>query len=252
MSAAPGPLPVTPRVLVMRAEPEAARTAARLVALGFAPIAAPLTRIVATAEPPPQGPFDAVLVTSARAAPFLAALPEEVRAKPFLAVGPASGEALVAAGIADVRAAGGDAGALAQLVRESLAPGARLLHVAGEDRKDEPGASLAASGYAIAAWSAYRAEPRALDAGIRAALAKDRLHGALHYSRRSAVLALEAVRAAGVEEGFVRLLHATISEDAAEPLGQAGVRRLHVAPEPSEAALLSTFADAASVAFGAR
>lgn len=241
-----------PRVLVLRAEPEAARTSSRLVALGFDPVVAPLTRIVATAESPPEGGFDALLVTSARAAPFLAALPDEMRALPVFTVGAASAEAVTAAGFSDARSADGDAQALGCLVRESLAPGARLLHVAGADRKDEPGASLAAAGLRVVAWNAYRAQAQPLEARVRDALAQGTLQGALHYSRRSVALALEAARTGGVEGAFLRLLHAAISEDAADPLRRAGAARVHVAKEPRETALLSTFADAASVAFGAR
>ena len=75
---------------------------------------------------------------------------------------------------------------------------------------------------------------------------------ALHYSRRSATLFVAAVAGAGLADRLPGMLHAAISPDAAEPLRAGGARRIAIAAEPSESALLRVFADAASLAFGAR
>src|SRR5690349_19116846 len=60
------------RILVMRAREQGERTAARLVALGHAPLLAPLIEVRPTGQPPPAGPFAAALLTSAHAVAPLA------------------------------------------------------------------------------------------------------------------------------------------------------------------------------------
>lgn len=240
-----------PLVLVTRAEEDGRRTAAALEAMGFRPLVAPLIATRATGAAPPPGPFDAVLVTSAKAAAFLAEAPVDVAAVPVFAVGPRTAEAARAAGARDVRIAEGDAASLARLVSASLSQGARLLHVAGEDRKPEPAESLARAGCEVVAWSAYRAAPAPLPQAARAAIASGAAGGALHYSRRSAELLVAALEQAGLVDRLPQLVHASISPDAADPLRKAGATRVFVAPRPEESALLRTFADAASVAFGA-
>ncbi len=240
-----------PRVLVTRAEEDGRRTAAALEDMGFAPLVAPLIATRATRAAPPPGPFDAVLITSAKAAPFLSEAPVDIVAVPVFAVGARTAEAARAAGAQEVRIAEGDAVALARLVAVSLPKGVRLLHVAGEDRKPEPAESLARAGYDVVAWAAYRAAPTPLSEAARAAIASGAAGGALHYSRRSAELFVAALEEAGLADRLPQLVHASISPDAADPLRKAGATRVFVAPRPEESALLRTFADAASVAFGA-
>ncbi|WP_372425422.1 uroporphyrinogen-III synthase [Salinarimonas chemoclinalis] len=247
-----GETPAPPLVLVCRAAEDARRTTARLRAEGFSTLSAPLIETRATGEPAPTGPFDAVLVTSAKAAPFLARAGLDLARTPILAVGERTAEAVRDAGGVDVATAEGDAVSMIARVRATFGPGTRFLHVGGRDRKAEPDASLRAGGYAVAAWPAYEAAPVPLDAAAGAALAAGAVDAVLHYSRRSATLFVEALVGAGLADHGRSLLHAAISADAAEPLRAAGATRIAVAAEPSEDALLRVFADAASVAFGAR
>ncbi|WP_052341088.1 uroporphyrinogen-III synthase [Salinarimonas rosea] len=249
MSAQPASAPL---VLVCRAAEDARRTAARLEAEGFRTLVAPLIETRATGEPPPEGPFDAVLVTSAKAAPFLERAPIDLARTPILAVGDRTAEAVRAAGGRDVATAEGDAVSMIERVRETFSPGTRFLHVGGRDRKAEPDATLRTSGYVVATWPAYEAASVPLDETARAALAAGAVDAALHYSRRSATLFVAAVAGAGLADRLPGMLHAAISPDAAEPLRAGGARRIAIAAEPSESALLRVFADAASLAFGAR
>lgn len=228
------------RVLVTRPQAEAERTAMRLVALGHDPVVAPVLTIERTGAPPPPGPFDALIVTSANAVLALAEL--EARALPVFAVGGRTAAAVAGEGFADVRAGARNATALAALIARSLKPGARLLHVTGRDRKPEPDLSLAAAGFQVEAWTAYAAQAaKRLPDAAQAALKDSRLDAALHYSRRSAVILLDLVHDADLTHPFLALDHVCLSPDVAAPLREAGGRRIIAAEWPDEEALLAKF-----------
>lgn len=227
------------RVLITRARPDAERSAQRLAALGHEAVIAPVLEFAPASEPAPPGPFDAVMLTSARAVPALASRHGHAR-MPVFAVGERTAAAAAAAGIDDVRTAGGDALALAALIMRTLPPPARLLHIAGRDRKSEPAASLTAAGFVVEAWTAYDAVVIAdLAEEARHALQVARLDAALHYSRRSASLLLDRVSEAGLITPFLDLWHVCLSSDAAFPLRSAAAPRVAIAERPDEAALIA-------------
>jgi uroporphyrinogen-III synthase len=227
------------RVLITRARDDAERSARRLATLGHEAVVAPVLEFVPTNERAPAGPFDAVVLTSARAVPALASRGGDARI-PVFAVGERTAATAAAAGIDDVRAAGGDARALAALIMRALAPPARLLHVAGRDHKAEPATSLIAAGFSVERWIAYDAVAveHIADAAHRA-LREARLDAALHYSRRSAALLLERVGEAGLIAPFLALSHVCLSADAASPLQSAGAPRVTVAGRADETALFA-------------
>lgn len=223
------------RVLVTRPSPGAERTARRVAEMGHVAVTAPLLAIRPTGVPPPAGPFDAVLVTSPQAVPHAARLPH---AGPVLAVGTRTAQDLREAGLRDVRAGPGDAGGLARLAAGILPPGARLLHVAGRDRKPEPAASLEASGFTLQAWEAYEARPAArLPEAARAGLAGHTIDTILHFSRRTATLLLSLAGSEGLGSSLQAPRHLCLSADVAAPLREAGLTAL-VADRPDEEALL--------------
>lgn len=140
-------------VLVTRSEPGAAATAARVRALGHAPIVMPLTRTVALPEVaavPEDLPETAVVaVTSAAAlrhAP--AGLVDRLRRHRCLAVGEATAEAARAAGFADVRSGPGDAEGLAGLI-VSWNRGEPVVFLAGRVRRDILEPRLRAAGIPV-------------------------------------------------------------------------------------------------------
>lgn len=229
------------RVWVARAESAAARTAERLRALGHDPLVAPVLTIACTDASAPAGRFDGILLTSANGVEPLAQA--GTGGAPVFAVGRRTAERARSAGIGPVICAEGDASALAALVRRSLPPGAALLHVAGEDRKPEPAASLCAAGYVLAIWTAYAARPvEALPRTVSRALAQadgTRLDAALHYSRRSAAIGLALAEAAGLDRPFRALAHYCLSPDVALPLVEAGIPAHFVPAQPDEDSLLS-------------
>jgi uroporphyrinogen-III synthase len=228
------------RVLVTRPELDAQRTAERLAAHGHVAVVAPFLRIGQTGARPPAGQFDAIVLTSANAVPALAALDPDARALPVFAVGARTAAAAMQAGFCNVTAAEGDAASLVHVVTKALPRGARLLRVAGRDRKAEPEASLSDAPFAITTWVAYEAVavPR-LPEPAEHALREMRLDAALHYSRRSAAVALRLVEDAGLAQLFLALSHICLSPDAALPLQEAGAPRVRIAECPAEEAMLA-------------
>lgn len=228
-------------VLVLRPETAARRTAQRLGERGHAVVIAPLLTIHSTDEPRPAGAFDGVVVTSPNA---FEALGEgdvaALAALPLLAVGERTGEAAREAGFAAVMAAAGDRIALAALAPSVFPAGARLLLVLGRDHKADTPALLAAAGFAVVPWIAYVAEAEeSLPPAAVVALGGGNVTVALHYSRRSAALALNLAERAGCGEAFRALRHLCLSEDVAAPLRAAGIRRVAAAAAPHEEALLA-------------
>ncbi|MFK0297795.1 uroporphyrinogen-III synthase [Brevundimonas sp. NPDC090276] len=123
------------RVWITRAQPGAARTAARLTALGFEPVVAPLLAIRPLPDALDQAPdfatVAALAFTSPNGVAAFAALTPALRERPVFAVGDATAEAARDAGFHDARSAAGDIHALARLIAATtikgliLAPGAR-------------------------------------------------------------------------------------------------------------------------------
>ncbi|KMO17334.1 uroporphyrinogen III synthase [Methylobacterium platani JCM 14648] len=225
-------------VWVARPVPAGARTAERVAALGHRPLLAPVLDLAPSGAPPPDGPFDALILTSASAVPAVAR--SALAALPAFCVGARTAAAARAAGLDRVREAGGDARALAALIGDALPRGARLVHAAGQERKDEPAATLGARGYRLTVWVAYAARPVPdLPEPVATALAEGALDAALHYSRRSAATALGLARAAGREAAFRGLAHHCLSPDVAAPLVAAGILSHVVAARPDEDALLA-------------
>ncbi|MDE2017149.1 MAG: uroporphyrinogen-III synthase [Hyphomicrobiales bacterium] len=226
------------RVLVTRAEDFAAATAERLAAAGHEALLAPATEIARLDAPVPPGPFDALAATSARAPMSLAsgALPAFADT-PFYAVGEATAAAARRSGFGSVRAGEGDGAALARRIVGDLGPGARVLLLAGEDRKPDFEAALAAAGVECEVLEVYAARERSgWNAGEAASVV--RAEAALHHSQRSAALALRLAQGAGVSAAFRRLLHVCISIPASAPLREAGCARISVARRPTDAEMV--------------
>jgi uroporphyrinogen-III synthase len=229
------------RVLVTRPVPEAEATAARLSALGHAPLVVPLFRPQATGATIATG-AGALAITSPRTVAFLPeATIEAMRNRPAFAVGDRTAQALWEAGFRDVRSAEGDIQALATLVAAAgLATGTTILGPGGEMRAGNLGAALARAGLRLDAPAVYRmvSEP-ALPATIRKALDGQQVDAALHYSPNAAAALLRLAGEAGVAGPGAQLLHVCLSEAVAAPLRPHGWTRLAVADTPDEDALLA-------------
>jgi uroporphyrinogen-III synthase len=226
------------RVLLTRAAEDCARSARFLRRLGVETVCAPLIETRPADPPPALHDCDGVIVTSAKAAAFLADLPPACRAKPIFAVGPRTARALARHGFAARHVGAGDALSLLRDIPRLISPPAHLLHVTGRDHKAEPARGLRGQGFTVTLWEAY--EARALPAlapEALAALEAGRMHAALHYSPRSAKLALARIAETGLRERFCELRQVAISPDVAEILRDAGCRDVVTATTPNEKAM---------------
>ena len=124
---APDPKASSARVWVTRAEPGAARTAARLRDMGFEPVVAPLLTIKTLTPPVPDlDAFAALAFTSVNGVVAFAALTPR-RDHPVFAVGDATAQAAREVGFGAVRSASGDLHALARLIAGDLRHAALLV-----------------------------------------------------------------------------------------------------------------------------
>ena len=235
------------RLLLTRPEPDAQRTAAALRAQGHDVVAAPLLRIAPVTDAQiGDGPWAAILITSANAADAIAAHARvtPLRALPVFAVGQRSAEAVAAAGFADVTSADGNVTDLARLVATRMQPAAPLLYLAGEDRSGDLAGNLRAHGFAVETIIVYRAVAATGLLPVAAEALSSGIDGVLHFSRRSAEAYVNAARAAGMLANALKPVHFCLSAQVAEPLAQAGTADIRVAERPSEAALLALIAAA--------
>lgn len=167
------------------------------------------------------------------------------RASPLYVVGARTARAAEARGWRLAAPSATNSRRLAEILKSAMPRDAAVLYLAGRDRKPAIEAAFAdtelfelAEVYAAAprqSWSS--AEIRALE------LCKF----ALHYSRRSAALAMDLASAGGAAAHFRLMTHVCLSDDVAEPLIASGTASVHVAARPDEAALLATLRQAAAV-----
>ncbi len=231
------------RVLVLRPDDGARRTAGRLKALGHEAITSPVMETVATHAPGPAGAFDAMIATSAQAFSLAnaAALAPFLRL-PLLCVGARTAQAARDAGFGDVASEAPDAAALADTITGRTS-GRSLLYLAGRDRKPDLEQALTAANIIVTPWVIY--EARALPALRKEALESLRtgkLDAALHFSRRSAAIFCERMAESSLENEARALLHIAISAGAAKGLDQLAPPRVRIAAAPDEAHMLDELA----------
>lgn len=233
------------RVLLTRPPEDSRAVAEALAPDGIECLIWPLTRIVPVPDAP-EIPPDAggLLFTSANGARVFAALSPR-RDLPALCVGDATAAAARRAGFGDVRSAGGDARALADLARRSGI--AAFLQPRGRDTAADLAGWLAASGQRVAEAVIYHAAEAPLaeppPAPVQAALASGGIGLVTAWSRRGARIL--ARRLAGMPARLDATDLLAISAAAARPLAAAGFRRSLVAAAPSGAAMLDAIRAAA-------
>ena len=228
------------RIAVTRPEADGERTAAALRARGHDVLLAPLMRVEPLAADL-SGDWSAVAVTSANAVTALAQSPRssELRTLPLFAVGKRSAEA--ALGFATVHCADGDVNDLVRLIVRAHRGGA-LLYLAGQNRAADLVGELAGHGIRAELRTVYRALTATFPPHLVAALKGAALDGVLHFSRRSAENYVGGAHAAEITETALSLRHFCLSGQVAEPLRAAGAKRVAVAAEPNESALLALLA----------
>lgn len=209
------------RVWITRAQPGAARTAARLMALGFEPVVAPVLEIRPLAPVIDLTGIEALAFTSVNGVEAFAALSGE-RGLPVFTVGDVTAEAARGAGFADVRSAAGDVHALARLIADA-APGPVLVPGAAEPAADL--ADLLAGKVEVQAVAVYEA----VETGVPAPAGFDAV--LVHSPRAARALAMHAW-------ALDDRLAVAISANAAEPLEDLSLREIRIAAAPTDAALI--------------
>jgi len=230
------------RVALFRACGDAARSGAKLRRLGFSVASLPVVEIAPVRVKTASNRYDAIVASSAKA--FVGEATLEAAA-PFYAVGVKTARAAEARGWRLAAPPAPDAAQLTETLRRELPPAARVLYLAGRDRK--PTLEAALLGFcALEVVEAYAAEARGSwrPGEIRALTS---CSVALHYSRRSATLAARLAEKSGQAEHFVALRHICLSDEVAEPLRASGAPCLVVAKWPNEAALFAALSEAAAV-----
>jgi uroporphyrinogen-III synthase len=162
-------------------------------------------------------------------------------ALPVIAVGEATAAEARARGFAEVRAAAGDAQALAALIDATLKPeGGTLCLAVGEGYALDLAAALRAKGFRVLRRVIYAARPSAaLPDAARDALREGRIHAALFTSPRSAQEAMRLLRDAGLQKAVQKIIAIALSPRIAARLAALRWREIRIASRPDHAALLA-------------
>ena len=228
------------RLLLTRADADAARTRETLEAMGHRVTISSVIRIVGTDAIWPTGGVDVVVASSGQAfaAPLAGLAPEARRLMPLLVVGERTADQARRHDFLGPITTAANASMLALTFGKLADQPKRLLYLAGRDRKPDIETALAVIGHPTDVLEVYAAEQtEALEPTAAHELRDGIIGGILHFSRRSAVLFLNQVADAGLEVRQVP--HFCLSEDVAEPLRNVGCGLIDVADAPNEAALLA-------------
>ncbi len=223
------------RVLVLRAVDDARGTASRLAAAGHEAILSPVLEIRILSNEIPHAKFDALAATSAHA--FGAPAPPELQDVPLFVVGERTAQAARRAGYRALATVRRDAAALVPALQAAFWAQARVLYLAGRDRKSVLERALAPR-YDLRVIETYAAEEAAgFTDEARGLLEQGRIDAVLHYSRRSAAAFRRLVAGATLDSTLAGLRHVAISADAAAPLVDAGWM-VDIADQPEETAMI--------------
>ncbi|TDK34483.1 uroporphyrinogen-III synthase [Rhizobium deserti] len=229
------------RVLVTRPEHSARHTAARLEALGHAPIMLPLTKAAhdpQAAEAALAGPHRALAITSAEAVRAISGLTPFL-SEPMFAVGRATAEAAENQGFSNVHTGSGTGSGLAELIAgfpsQSTDP---LLYLAGSPRSSSFEESLGARNIPLTVAEVYRMLPIAYDqSALETAFVQARPNAVLLYSGQNAHLFFEL--AAPFRRALDELLVLGISESVLEAVPPNFRLKIKIAKRPDEEGLFA-------------
>lgn len=226
-------------VLITRPEPGASATAARVAALGFEPVIAPVTAAAPVqAHLPEPANIAAILVTSGNA---IQAFSAAWHGTPLFSVGDATAARAADAGFRGVASARGDAVALAALVRRRLTPAnGTLLLASGRGQGMALAEDLRGGGFRVIRRVVYAMAPReALPATAVTALRAGQVQVALFFSAETARHFVTLVQRAGIIETIIGLDAISIGRSTEMALRPLPWRRIRVAPKPDQDTMLA-------------
>ncbi|WP_337181500.1 uroporphyrinogen-III synthase [Shinella sp.] len=238
------------RVLVLRPEPAAARTAERLAALGHGAVRLPLSKAehaVDAVKAALAEPHGAIAVTSAEMARLFEGLggaPAAHRDTTVFAVGEATAQAMRQNGFTDVLNAEGDGESLAGLIAAHIrAKGPLphpLLYLAGNPRGPGFESRLAEAGIPFRTVEGYRMVPLAPQrTALEAALLHPLPDAVLLYSRESARAFFALAPLAETPGRFTALRLLCMSANVAAAVPERFAAHVAIAAAPSEKSLLA-------------
>lgn len=183
----------------------------------------------------------AVLFTSANGVRAYTAL-TSTGDLPVFAVGDRTAAAAREAGFSHVESAGGDVTSLVRLVTQRLVPtDGVLLHPAGTAVAGDLAGQLGTAGFVVRRAMIYEAhEASGFTGEVRTALLDAEIDIVLFYSPRTAATFVALAQASGLEGACERLETLCLSAAVAEAADPIMWRRVMVAPEPTQGALLAT------------
>ncbi len=225
------------RLLVTRPGFDAARTASSLAALGHRALIDPVIEIEALSFET-SADASAIAFTSANAVRIVSKF-DAFKKIPVFAVGTRTAEVARESGFVNVGVAAGEVNSLGELMAAELPEGARVVHLAGEDRAGNLPGRLARNRIFVETRVVYRARAAtALKPETVAAFRDGRIDAVLHYSERSAAAFVRLAHAAGIGEDIGKVRHLCLSSAVARPLKLVGAK-CEIAEAPDEAALLA-------------
>lgn len=224
-------------VIIVRAQPGAGRSQARVEALGYSAIVSPVLtlRFDSAVQLPPLTGFSGLVFTSANGVRFFAGKYSD-RALPAWCVGPATATTAKQAGFETVHESSGNAVTLAAFITSTIAaPTKPLLHIANAAAKDDFKREMKMRDYKVTFAPLYRAAhaPK-LDEDTISALRSDEDCVILIHSAKGAEAFYTLTKALPKTSANI----IAISSVAARPLQNKGYKSIHVAPRPNENALL--------------
>jgi len=234
------------RILVTRPEADSGPLADELAARGHKVLRQPLLQIVfEDGSPPNLSDVQALLFTSANGVRAFARRSDR-RDLPAYTVGDATARAARDAGFDRVESAGGDVNDLAALIRRRCDPAAGVLfHAAGSAVAGDLAGLLGGVGYAVRRLALYRAEQAAaLNDATRRALAEGAVDFALFFSPRSATGFARLVKDAGLADSCAGIGAICLSDAVGGAFDGLAWRRVTIAAEPTQAALLAALDEA--------
>ena len=206
------------RILITRPQEDAEPLIAKLKGRNIEATALPLLKIVpASHGPVPQGPFQAICVTSANALRRTEAT-AEMLATPLLTVGPQSLAEAKQRGYARASAHGGDVHGLAAYVKANLDPKAGpILYLAGDQVSADLNGLLTRAGFQVIKHVAYEAQPQT---PVNFAAALQTADAVMLYSPRTAKIFAALVLAQELENAANNLHYYCLSANVAAQLPQ--------------------------------
>ena len=228
------------RILITRPEEDAAAFAEILTGLGHQAFLEPMLTVRTRGDASLDATgAQALLFTSANGVRAAARL-TGARAIRALCVGDATARAAREAGFIRVDSASGDVDALARLATSLCQPAAGpLVHVAGTVSAGDLAGNLEAAGFAVNRAVLYEAVPtERLSPAARNALVNGKIDAVALFSPRTARTFARLVRREELDALFARVDMLCLSAAVAEALESLPRRRLLVAAEPTQDALI--------------